>query len=74
MANGPSEPDFLVVGEIVFHLLEVVQYNSHPIDEAVGDIRWENNGPFCSQVNLFDPTVYYRIVRLWKTTESLEFI
>jgi hypothetical protein len=48
VANGPSEPDFLVVGEIVFHLLEVVQYNTHPIDEAVGDIRLENIGLFCS--------------------------
>ena len=33
------DPPYLDMGEIIFHLLEVIQYNTHPLDEAVGEIR-----------------------------------
>jgi hypothetical protein len=38
-AKDPNDPPYLDMGEVVFHLLEVIQYNTHPLDEAVGEIR-----------------------------------
>jgi hypothetical protein len=38
-AKVPIDPPHLDMGEVVFHLLEVIQYNTHPLDEAVGEIR-----------------------------------
>ncbi len=38
-AKVPIDPPNLDMGEVIFHLLEVIQYNTHPLDEAVGEIR-----------------------------------
>jgi hypothetical protein len=38
-AKVPNDPSYLDMGEVIFHLLEVIQYNTHPLDEAVGEIR-----------------------------------